>query len=421
MKVFAEIEPQRRNSLLILFTAGLLFWSSLASLLPTLPLYVEHIGGTKAQIGLVMGAFALGLLPSRAWLGPLADRRGRKIVLRVGAVVAAIAPLGYLFVNSIPLLMALRAFHGISIAAFTTAYSALVTDLAPRRNRGELIGYMTLVNPLGVAIGPAIGGFLLEWAGYPPLFLMAFALGLLSLLLISPVNEPLREDARVPQSSEADVSDASSEANSFWRMLLTPRIRIPALVMLQIGLVFGTVATFVPLFIKETDSQFNPGWFYTSAAIASFSLRILSGRASDRYGRGLFISGGLICYCIAMLILWTANDGVHFLIAGLMEGCGAGTFIPMMVVLVADRCAPHERGRLFAMCVGGFDLGIALAGPSLGAIAELTGYRNMFAIAAVLAFLALGIFVTQSNKNFYHSVQFAMGRARDAYAVEDGT
>jgi MFS family permease len=171
------------------------------------------------------------------------------------------------------------------------------------------------------------------------------------------------------------------------------------------------------LFIKETASDFNPGWFYTAAATVSFSMRLVTGRASDRYGRGLFISGGLFAYAIAMILLWNAQTSRDFLLAGAVEGCGAGTFLPMMVALVADRGAPQERGRLFAMCIGGFDLGIALAGPILGIMAEDLGYRNIFAIAGLLAFLALGIFLTQSNKNLRQSLNFALGRDRDFYAL----
>jgi MFS family permease len=140
LNIFRDIDPQPRRSLLILFTAGLLFWSSLASLLPTLPLYVQFVGGTKQQIGFVMGAFAIGLLLSRPPLGKIADTRGRKQVLLLGAVVAAIAPLGYLLAQSIPLLLLIRVFHGISIAAFTTAYSALVTDLSPPGKRLHELG-----------------------------------------------------------------------------------------------------------------------------------------------------------------------------------------------------------------------------------------------------------------------------------------
>ncbi|HEY9806653.1 MAG TPA: MFS transporter [Candidatus Obscuribacterales bacterium] len=173
MKVFTDLPPQPRRNLLVLFTTGLLFWCSLASLLPTLPLYVQEIGGTSQQIGIVMGAFAIGLLLSRAWLGNLADNRSRKIVLLIGMAVVAIAPLGYLFTHSIPWMIAIRAFHGVSIAAFGVAYSALAVDLAPPENRGELVGYMSLVNPIGVAIGPAIGGLLQASTGHNLLFLVS--------------------------------------------------------------------------------------------------------------------------------------------------------------------------------------------------------------------------------------------------------
>ncbi len=414
MKVFSTLEPHRRRSLLILAAASLLFWSGMGSLLPTLPLYVQHIGGNKQEIGLVIGAFALGLLPSRIWLGPMADRRGRKMVLLLGTGVSAIAPFGYLIVHSIPLLMVLRAFHGISIAAYTTAYSALVADLSPPRQRGELIGYMSLVQPIGVAVGPALGGFLLEKAGYSPLFLMAAALGFFSTLGNLPIAEPTAE---IQAQSAGHLAAESAPEESFWQVLWSDRLRIPTLVMLLVGLIFGTFSTFVPLFLEETKVNFNPGLFYSCAAVASFSVRLLTGRASDRYGRGVFITGALACYVVAMLALWNAHSRTDFVVAALLEGAGAGTLFPSVVALISDRCLPKQRGQFFSICVGGFDFGMAIAGPTLGAIAEVVGLRNMFAICALLAVVAFFTFLTQSSKNLRHSLKFAIGRERDVYAL----
>ncbi|MFM6199647.1 MAG: MFS transporter, partial [Dolichospermum sp.] len=158
MKAFDTFDPALRKNLLMLFAAGLFFWSGLSSLLPTLPLYIEHIGANKQEIGIVMGSFAIGVLLIRPLVGYLADHQGRKIVLLIGMFVVAIAPLGYLVVKSIIPLMFIRAFHGISIAAFATAYTALVADITPEHRRGEVVGYMSLVSPLGVGLGPAIGG-----------------------------------------------------------------------------------------------------------------------------------------------------------------------------------------------------------------------------------------------------------------------
>ena len=412
LNIFRDIEPQPRRSLLTLFTAGLLFWSSMASLLPTLPLYVQSVGGSKQQIGFVMGAFAIGLLLSRAQLGKLADSRGRKQVLFLGASVAAIAPLGYLLAKSIPLVFLIRAFHGISIAAFTTAYSALVTDLSPPGKRGELIGYMSLVSPIGLAFGPAIGGFVQAWVGYTPLFAMSATFAATAVFFTSKIAEPNFAELTKPDSLSEDKN-----SQKYWQMLWNPRVRIPALVLLVVGLVFGTLSTFMPLFIQETKANLNPGLFYSTAAIASFGMRVVTGRASDKYGRGLFISGGLICYILSMLLLYFANNSGAFLISALVEGCAGGTVMPMMVTLMSDRCEPHERGRLFSLCIGGFDLGLAMAGPTLGFVAEQVGYRNMFGFAAGLAGLALLIFITQSSKGLSNSLKFAIGRGKDVYAL----
>jgi MFS family permease len=407
LNVFYTFDSQLRRNLLFLFTAGLLFWSSMASLLPTLPLYIEDVGASKQQIGIVMGSFAIGLLVCRPYLGRMADERGRKLVLIIGVLAALIAPLGYAVVKSIPLLMALRAFHGISIAAFTTAYSALVTDIAPTDKRGEIIGYMSLVNPVGMAIGPALGGYLQASVGYIPLFLLSTGLATFALLCTLQIISPTLDTQPRGESNDSN----------FWEILFSPRVRILTTVMLLVGLAFGTLSTFVPLFIKSIKINFNAGLFYSAAAITSFSVRLLIGKLSDRIGRGLFITIGIACYSISMFLLWQANSPTSFLIAALVEGAGGGTMIPMMVATVADRSQPQERGKIFAVCVGGFDVGIAIAGPVLGSISEQVGYRNMFAFAGALTFLAIIIFLTQSSKDIPSSLRFALGRGKDGYAL----
>jgi len=419
VKVFRTLEAQQRKNLLVLFVAGLFFWSSLASLLPTLPLYVEDVGGTTQQVGVVMGAFAIGLLLFRPWLGKVADQRSRKLVVLIGMAVVAVAPLGYLFVNSIPLLLLIRAFHGISIAAYTTGSSALIVDLSPVRQRGELIGYMSLTNPIGVAIGPALGGFIQQQAGYPPLFLFSFGVGLLGFFCASQVKEPpiLAQSEIESTQSQTDEVSVKPQTEQFWQLLLSPRLRIPALVLLLTGLIFGAIATFVALYIREAKVDLNPGWFYTAAAVSSFSVRLITGRASDRYGRGLFITSSLIFYSLSMLLLSHAQSSISFLLAGFLQGAASGTLLPMMIALISDRSYSHERGRVFSLGIAGFDLGIAIAGPVFGTFAEQLGYQGIFALTTGLALLALIIFMTQNSKNLSHSLRFAIGREQDVYAL----
>ncbi|MBF2073315.1 MAG: MFS transporter [Synechococcales cyanobacterium C42_A2020_086] len=408
LSVLQKLSPELQRNLLVLFTAGLLFWSGLAAHLPTLPLYIQSVGANEQMVGTVMGAFAVGLLLSRQWLAQLADARGRKLVLLIGMASVAVAPLGYFMTQAIPLLIAIRAIHGISIAAFALAYSALVVDLSPPQHRGELIGYMSLVNPIGLALGPAMGGYIHEWFGFGPMFLSAAGLGIVGLICT----------AQVQEKPVARAIDRTTDALPFWRLLGDPRIRIPALILLLVGLTFGTLSTFVPLFIKEVGVPLNVGLFYTAVAIASFVIRLIAGPASDRYGRGPFISISLVCYVLSMGLLWQAKDSITFLLAGAVEGAGSGILIPMIAALMADRSLPHERGRTFGVCMVGFDVGIALAGPVLGAFAVHLGYRGLFGLCVILALLGLLIFLTCSSDELRLSLRFALGQGRDIYAVE---
>lgn len=424
MKTLRTLEPQQRNNLLILFVAGLLFWASLTCLLPTLPLYVKDLGGTTQQIGLVIAAFAVGLLLCRPTLGKLSDRRSRKLVVLIGFAVVTIAPLGYLFATSLPLLLLIRVFHGISVAAYTTGNSALIVDLSPVDKRGEVIGYMSLTTPIGMAIGPAIGGFLQAKFGYTPLFLFSVVAGLVGFIFAFRVQEPRLTsiDASVvdTQRSKSPTVKVSVEPDNekFWKLLGSPRLKIPTIVMLLAGLIFGSLVTFVALYIRETKVDLNVGWFYTAAAMTSFCSRFCTGRASDRYGRGLFITVSLVFYCLSMLLLAHAQSPVAFLLAGFLEGAGAGTLIPAMIALISDRSHAHERGRVFALCIGGFDVGIAIAGPFFGTFAQqLGGYQGIFSLTLGIALLALIVFITQNGEDLHYSLRFATGREQDIYAL----
>jgi len=412
LKLFQTLDPQQQRSLIMLFLAGLLFWSSITTLLPTLPLYLDHIGGTKQQIGFVMGCFAVGLLLSRFVLGPLADMKSRKLVLIIGTAVAAIAPLGYLLIKSFLLLMVVRAFHGISIAGITIGYNTLLADLSPPGRRGELITYMSLAIPIGMAIGPIVGSFLVVANGYVPLFIFCSTLASVSLLCSIFVWEP---DSIVGKNSHSH----QFEQQKLLQILWSRRVLVPVFVMLMVGLIFGTTITFLPLYIQENSIALNAGLFYTVRAIASFIIRVFAGRASDKFGRGIFISGGLVFSLLDVLTLWTANSSNMVLLAAIFGGFSNGLILPIMITLITDRCPPDQRGKFFSLCIGGFDLGLGLAGPTFGLVAEEIGYRSMFAVNASLASIAIATFITLSNKDLPHSIRFAFGQGQDTYSVNE--
>ncbi|MBD2149381.1 MFS transporter [Pseudanabaena sp. FACHB-1277] len=407
----SKLDPPLRKNLTAIFLTGLFFWSSMASQLPTLPLYLNTLTQSLDEVGLIMGSFAIGLLACRSYLGKLTDRRGRTYTMRIGLAVAMIVPLCYALFPSIPLLIFFRAIHGISIAAFASSYSALIADLAPIANRGKIIGYMSLVNPLGLAIGPALGGAMYQFWGYQALFVVASLFALSGLLLTSQIKI-----VEVVTKTGELVNQAPAK---FWQTFLNPRIRVICTVLLIVGIAFGTISAFMPILMQQKQITMNAGVFYMSAALSGFMIRLPLARLSDSWGRGIFISVGIMCYGSSLLIIYLASQDYHFVISGIMEGIGAGIVIPTVVALLADRTVPLERGYVFGLTWIGFDVGIAMAGPIMGKLTGLVGVNNIFAITTGLCLVGLWIFATQSNKTVTNSLKFAIGSSKDDdYAIK---
>src|SRR5690606_6257997 len=109
--------------------------------LPVLPRFIDgELGGGDLEVGIVTGAFAITGLAFRPIAGHLADRRGRKRIVVVGALATAASGLLLFVPAGIPGLIVSRLFLGAGEGAVYTAGSAWIVDLAPPDRRGRIIG-----------------------------------------------------------------------------------------------------------------------------------------------------------------------------------------------------------------------------------------------------------------------------------------
>jgi MFS family permease len=378
-------EPLLSRDFALACAGNFTFFGSMHFLLPALPLYIILLGGDESDVGMVMGAFTLTSVLLRPYVGRGVDNGRRKPFLLLGALIFTLASLCYNLASSVPLVLVVRAFHGVGIACFTTAAATYIADIVPVSRRGAALGYYGMFSNVAMSIGPFVGGLLMRAFGLPVLFAASAGMGLVSLGIMSLPREP----AGAPSSLRA----ASTP-----RPLICRSAIFPSLVMFSVALTYGTVLSFLPLLAVARKIE-NFEVFFTAFALALMVVRAVAGELSDRFGRSAVVVPGLALTVAGMVLLSAADSLPALLLVALVYGLGFGAVSPALQAFTVDRAGVSDRGAAMATFSGAFDLGIGVGAVVLGYILQVSTFGVMYLAAAGCAVIGLAGFVLVSRRS----------------------
>jgi MFS family permease len=129
-----------RDFIFILF-ANFFIFLGFQMTLPTIPLFVEKLGGNDQLIGFVVGIFTFSALLLRPFAGHALESRGRGFVYIFGLCIFIFSVGSYAFAMSILFLFVMRIVQGVGWGYSTTASGTIATDLIPPKRRGEGMGF----------------------------------------------------------------------------------------------------------------------------------------------------------------------------------------------------------------------------------------------------------------------------------------
>ena len=124
------------------------------------PLFVDSLGGSLFQIGLVSSFSAMPRLLSGPVTGLLSDRWGRRPMLILGAAAHGAILVAQFFSGGYVQFALLELLAGVGIAFWTVSSGILIADLTKVANRGRGVGLRDTAMRLGMLGGPLVGGLI---------------------------------------------------------------------------------------------------------------------------------------------------------------------------------------------------------------------------------------------------------------------
>src|SRR5918995_1954533 len=209
-------------TLLILSTALLVISLDNTILNVALPTIERELDAGSGQLQWIVDSYTLvfaGLLLS---MGALGDRFSRRGALVSGLVIFGGASLASAFAESANMLIATRALMGVGGALIMPTTLSILTNVFPADERPKAIGIWAAVAGIGVGIGPAAGGFLLEQFDWTAVFLINVPI-VIAAVAATPKLVP---DSRDPKRPRLDPPGAGP-STAGPRGLTAPIIQAP--------------------------------------------------------------------------------------------------------------------------------------------------------------------------------------------------
>ena len=372
------------RNLWLLFALNLAVGFSTQLITPLFPLYLESLGASEIEIGLVLSLASILSTALMIPAGLLLNRIGSKRTLLLSVFLALSPPLLISLVDDWRIVTPLYMIFNAAFSFFIVARMAIIFDSATTRNRATLFGVMNMAWPIGGIIAPTLSGYIIQNIGWTPIFQFT------TLIMAASVIPTLK-------LSESTTSNVDNDGASGRDSILSGKYRsfiiLVILFHFSIGMVEGIWNTILPLYLKNQIliSEYLIGLFFTASSLLTLFTQIPTGRLADRFGRKrilvlsllplplLFGAWLFVDDWFALLILFTVCSGLRSM-----------TW-PTSLALLADFLPLSLMGSALGIRMTSMRLGNTVAPILAGYLYSNTGHKTPFLAATILIIATLTV------------------------------
>lgn len=232
-----------RTALITLTALNLVNYVDRSVLNAVQPLVQQEFHVSKAELGFLSTAFLIFYTIAAPFVGPLADRYSRKVIIALGAFFWSGLTLLTAVTHTYTELLIRHTLVGIGEATFVTIAPTFVADLFSEKWRGRIFGVFYLAIPVGFAAGYLLGGHLGPHYGWRFPFYMAAAPGFLLGMAVLFLKEPER--------GTYDSIAETAERGTVLGLARNPAFLTATLGMAAMTFSLGGVLVWMPQFLSE--------------------------------------------------------------------------------------------------------------------------------------------------------------------------
>jgi MFS transporter, Spinster family, sphingosine-1-phosphate transporter len=230
-----------KTALLVLTALNLLNYVDRNVLFAVQPLVQAEFHLSNIQIGYLTSAFLGFYMIAAPFVGPLADRYSRKLIIAFGAIFWSALTLLTAVTHTYTELLIRHTLVGIGEATFVTIAPTFVADLFAEKVRGRILGVFYLAIPVGSAAGYLLGGNLAPQYGWRFPFYIAAAPGFLLALAVLFLKEPPR--------GQFDSLQETPERSTVFGLARNPAFLTSTLGMAAMTFSLGGIQVWMPQFL----------------------------------------------------------------------------------------------------------------------------------------------------------------------------
>ena len=411
-------QPRQVSSRRVLIPLGIAICLSLfgdLSLYAVLAGQADVVGLSLAAVGIMLGVNRLIRIPLNPLAGAFFDRFGRRRLFLLGMAIGTLSVAGFGIARGFWPFLLTRLGWGVAWTLINVGGMTMVLDISTPTDRGRLVGTYSIFGLLGLALGPLVGGALVDTLGFQPAMFICAGLVFLGLLVVAfALPETVRREGSGPAAGATQPHVPRSPRD--WLR----RVRYGILGNRQLRTTFslymitklageGIVLSTVSLLLQQRfGGVISLGTLSLGVATVSgliLGLRSLlagitgpvAGHLSDgRRGRGPIILASLALGMISFTLLAFAYTLPAIVLGVALSSVSGGAAIASLAAQIGDHTRPGQEGTVMGAYATAGDIG-STAGPFLAfTLVSLTGLRWVYLICS-LAFIG-GLALTSLSR-----------------------